>query len=64
MSIHDIFFILRSTYEHEKALLENERDKHEKHADHDIPTTHRHDEQEVKTAVNHKHAKLGLALEP
>ncbi|MCU6497830.1 hypothetical protein LPN04_08510 [Rugamonas sp. A1-17] len=56
-------FYLPSAAEHEKALLENERDKHEKHADHDIPSTHRHDEQEVKAAVNHKHAKLGLKAE-
>ncbi|PHV15983.1 hypothetical protein CSQ90_15870 [Janthinobacterium sp. BJB303] len=57
-------FYLPSAAEHEKALLEDERDKHEKHADHDIPSTHRHDEREVKAAVNHKHAKLGLPLEP
>ena len=57
-------FYLPSAAEHEKALLEGERDKHEKHAAHDIPSTHRHDEQEVKAAVNHKHAKLGLPLEP
>ncbi|MYN18764.1 hypothetical protein GTP81_18605 [Rugamonas sp. FT107W] len=57
-------FYLPSAAEHEKALLENERNKYEKHADHDIPSTHRHDEQDVKAAVNHKHAKLGLSLEP
>lgn len=57
-------FYLPSAAAHEKALLEDEREKHEKHTDHDIPSTHRHDEQEVKAAVNHKHTKLGLALEP
>ncbi|GJI96901.1 hypothetical protein RugamoR57_36190 [Duganella caerulea] len=57
-------FYLPSAAAHEKALLENEPEKHEKHADHDIPSTHRHDEQEVKAAVNHKHTKLGLELEP
>lgn len=57
-------FYLPSAAEHEKALLENEPNKHEKHAGHDIPSTHRHAEQEVKAAVNHKHAKLGLKLEP
>ncbi|PJC96238.1 hypothetical protein GQ37_022780 [Janthinobacterium sp. BJB1] len=57
-------FYLPSAAAHEKALLEDEREKHEKHADHDIPSTHRHDEQEVRAAVNHKHTKLGLALEP
>ena len=56
-------FYLPTAAEHEKALLENEPEKHEKHANHDIPSTHRHDEQEVKAAINHKHAKLGLELE-
>ncbi|WP_402721098.1 hypothetical protein [Janthinobacterium rivuli] len=56
-------FYLPSAAEHEKALLEDERSKHEKHADHDIPSTHRYDEKEVKAAVNKKHAKLGLKLE-
>ncbi|SEO09742.1 hypothetical protein SAMN05428959_104638 [Duganella sp. CF517] len=57
-------FYLPSAAEHEKALLENEPGKPEKHTDHDIPSTHRHDEQEVKSAVNHKLAKLSLQLEP
>ncbi|RFP28733.1 hypothetical protein [Duganella sp. BJB476] len=57
-------FYLPSAAEHEKALLEDERGKPEKHANHDIPSTHRHDEQEVKAAVNHKLAKLSLTLEP
>ncbi|WP_152598652.1 hypothetical protein [Janthinobacterium sp. RA13] len=56
-------FYLPLAAEHEKALLKDERDKHEKHSDHDIPSTHRHAEQEVKAAVNHKHAKLGLKSE-
>ncbi|MCA1859144.1 hypothetical protein LE191_03325 [Janthinobacterium sp. HSC-3S05] len=56
-------FYLPSAAEHERELLEDEREKHEKHANYDIPSTHRHDEQEVKAAVNHKHAKLCLPLE-
>ncbi|MCA1859147.1 hypothetical protein LE191_03340 [Janthinobacterium sp. HSC-3S05] len=55
-------FYLPSAAAHENALLEDGREKHEKHADHDIPSTHRHDEQEVKAVVNHKHTKIGLAL--
>ncbi len=57
-------FYLPSAALHEKALLENEPGKHEKHTDHDIPPTHRHDESDVKAAVNRKHTKLGLPLEP
>ena len=56
-------FYLPSAGEHEKALLENEPGKPEKHTNHDIPSTHRHDEQEVKAAVNYKLAKLSLKLE-
>ena len=56
-------FYLPSAAEHEKALLEDERGKPEKHANHDISSTHRHDEQEVKAAVNHKLAKLSLKFE-
>lgn len=56
-------FYLPLAAEHEKALLKDERDKHEKHTDHDIPSTHRHDEQEVKAEFIHKYAKLGLKSE-
>jgi hypothetical protein len=34
------------------------------HANHTIPSTHRHDEIEVKKAVNLKHKRLGLPQEP
>ena len=56
-------FYLPSAAQHLQALKDNEPKKHKKHKNHQIPTTHRHDEQEVKAAVNHKHAKLGLPLE-
>ena len=38
--------------------------RHAYHESHEIPTTHRHDEQEVKMAVNAKHRLLKLPLEP
>ena len=37
---------------------------HSSHENHSIPSTHRHDEQEVKMAVNAKHRILKLPLEP
>lgn len=37
--------------------------RHAYHEDHEIPTTHRHDAQEVKRAVNAKHTLLNLPLE-
>lgn len=57
-------FYLPSSAAHLKALHEGNRAAHEKHADHQIPSTHRHDEHEVKAAVNRKHVKLGLPVEP
>lgn len=38
--------------------------RHAYHESHEIPTTHRHDEKEVKMAVNAKHRLLKLPLEP
>ncbi|MDE2430936.1 MAG: hypothetical protein KGM99_19620 [Burkholderiales bacterium] len=41
-------FYLPSALEHENALISGAPNNHESHKNHDIPTTHRHDELEVK----------------
>ncbi|MDE2430439.1 MAG: hypothetical protein KGM99_17070 [Burkholderiales bacterium] len=56
-------FYLPTAILHEKALLNGAPGKHDLHTNHDIPSTHRHDEQEVKAAVNQKLKKLNLDIE-
>jgi hypothetical protein len=46
-----------------KAVVGPPDTMHTSHQDHFIPTTHRHDEKEVKMAVNSKLKKLNLAQE-
>jgi hypothetical protein len=61
-------FYLPSALEHALALRSalpgKDANLGASHTSHSIPSTHRHDEIEVKRAVNSKHEKLGLPQEP
>jgi hypothetical protein len=59
-------FYLPSAAQHLLALKEVDSGAalHKSHECHSIPTTHRHDEREVKLAVNTKLKNLKLPLEP
>ena len=66
-------FYLPSAAQHVLALKDSKKPDntapdqllalHDKHKDHSIPSTHRHDEREVLAAVNYKLGKLKLKLE-
>ena len=60
-------FYLPSAVQHVEAVraeVGSLAKRHAYHESHEIPTTHRHDEQEVKMAVNAKHRLLKQPLEP
>ena len=60
-------FYIPSAIQHAEAVraeVGSLAKRHSYHESHEIPLTHRHDEKEVKMAVNAKHRLLKLPLEP